>query len=141
MNISQYFVSADSGRWWWAPAAAGATAAAMAVAIPVSAGYAMPVDDAPVATTTARTGAAVTIDEGGTHPCFMGRPAWVDAGNGPQPTCPTGPDEPAVQARAAVCPPPPDPRYVGVPWVPAEPTGCPSMDRWWTMITVSDARR
>lgn len=29
------------------------------------------------------------------------------------------------------CPPPPDPRYVGVPWVPPVKTGCASLDAWW----------
>src|SRR5687767_190051 len=34
----------------------------------------------------------------------------------------------------ATCPPAPDIRYVGVPWVPAEPTGCTSLDRWWRLV-------
>jgi hypothetical protein len=32
------------------------------------------------------------------------------------------------------CPPPPDPRFIGGPWVPAEPTGCQSLDRWWLYV-------
>ena len=32
------------------------------------------------------------------------------------------------------CPPPPDVRFVGGPWVPAVPTGCDTLDRWWLHV-------
>ena len=34
------------------------------------------------------------------------------------------------------CADPPDPRYVGVPWVPRVATGCPSLDAWWRYVAV-----
>lgn len=45
-----------------------------------------------------------------------------------------------VKAARSVCPPPPDVRYVGVPWVPRERSGCTSLDRWWTVIEVTRSR-
>jgi hypothetical protein len=39
--------------------------------------------------------------------------------------------------RSHRCPPPPDVRFVGVPWVPAVPTGCPTLDRWWRFVQVA----
>lgn len=52
----------------------------------------------------------------------------------------------AISARPAAtgtgsldCPPAPDPRYVGVPWVPRVPTGCRSLDKWWNRVDVPRA--
>jgi hypothetical protein len=36
------------------------------------------------------------------------------------------------------CPPPQDPRYVGVPWVPPVKTGCSSLDEWWADLRPPD---
>ena len=32
------------------------------------------------------------------------------------------------------CPEPPEPRYVGIPGVPATAIGCATVDRWWEYV-------
>jgi hypothetical protein len=73
----------------------------------------------------------------GAHQCFLWHGAWNTA-DGPQPTCaaPTPPvlARPAPHTGAVECGPVPDVRYVGVPWVAPEPTGCAPIDRWWDFV-------
>lgn len=47
---------------------------------------------------------------------------------------PIRPAATTVKAARLVCPPAPNVRYVGVPWVPREKSGCASLDRWWTVL-------
>ena len=132
MNSTQYSIAADSRRWWWPSAAVGAAAVATAVAIPVTAGHAFPVDRPPASSGTDRGSEVVMTVATGGRTCVMGAADWDVAAHGPQPVCGTWPTDRRAE-RPDDCPPPPDIRYVGVPWVPYEPTGCPSIDRWWTM--------
>ena len=133
MRNTQYSLTADSTRWWWPSATLGTVALAAALAVPVIAGHASPVDRVPASDDgypSSRfevTGAALA------WPCSMRRAIRNDGAHGPQPVCGTSQAEPRTE-RAVDCPPPPDVRYVGVPWVPYEPTGCRSLDRWWTAV-------
>ena len=133
MNSNRYSISADSRRWWWPSAVAGAAALAATMAIPMAAGHAIPLDDQPVGTGAGVTSEVATPVDTDERPCFMVRAHRNEALDWPQPLCGTAPAR--VAARAADCPPPPDIRYVGIPWVPAETTGCASVDRWWTVVS------
>lgn len=76
------------------------------------------------------------VNHAGFRPCFIIQPHWNTAYDGFVPECPQ-PSGDAAAARPAAgpdCPPPIDPRYVGVPWVPRVATGCDSRDRWWTDV-------
>jgi hypothetical protein len=132
------------------------------VTVPAAVGHASPDRDRGMGTgasvtytVTSGTNArdiAATPYVTGNRPCFMVRARWSIALDGSQPVCgstvsqvegerarnrPFGNPE----QRAAVCPAPPDIRYVGVPWVPPQPTGCASIDRWWTFVTPARAGR
>ena len=136
---THYSISADSRRWWWPSTAAGVAALTAAVAIPVAAGNTTPADN-PLVSAGADdvSGGVPTVGSGG-QPCSMsgaGRNVVVSV---PQPPCEAARAE-RRSKRPAHCPPPPDYRYVGVPWVPYEPTGCKSIDRWWTMANTQNER-
>ena len=163
MNTTHYSLSADSRRWWWPSAAAAAAAsAAIAALVAVPAG-AIPDHDPGLGTgadigADIGTGTGVTAVPGGTdvgrtattavfgnggegRPCFLVRAQWNNALDAQQPVCGLGaPREKeskgvaGTRLRVADCPPPPDVRYVGLPWVPSKPTGCTSLDRWWTVV-------
>lgn len=84
--MKRYSSLAGSRLWWWPPAAGGvATSAAIAaialVAIPSNATTVQPSGD---------QGSSVAAPAGGKpldRPCFLVRPSWNDAVNGPQPRC------------------------------------------------------
>jgi hypothetical protein len=71
------------------------------------------------------------------RPCFRWDGTWNTA-EGPQPTC--ADPGPTVVARAApqidsrACSSGVDIRFVGVPWVAPEATGCAAIDRWWAFV-------
>ena len=71
--MNNYSLAADSRRWWWLPATAGAigTAALTAILVVPATGSVSPV---PVPTTTMDTADQPTVVE---RPCFMARPDWT----------------------------------------------------------------
>jgi hypothetical protein len=87
---SKYSLDADTNRWWWGPAAAGALCAVSITAVvAVSAG-------STVATADRGPGS------GSDRPCFIVQPRWNSALAGPQPTCPLEDDAPASPGPAGV---------------------------------------
>ncbi len=99
--MNSYSLSSDSGRWWWPQAAAGAGAVAAIAAILVvpTTGHAEPEDAVPdeVATVVIDEPRFVRSDDPHARPCFMIRPRWNVALDGPPPVCGT----PAKPVHAA----------------------------------------
>jgi hypothetical protein len=137
MNENRYSMAADS-RHWWRPFAGAATAAvAASVAITVTSAGAVPVDGTATAAAcsidiSGRCGpTTIPVNASTTNAIASSRPCFFDSGPGSEVPCRPGPTR-RIAERTPRCPEPPDFRYVGVPWVPAVPTGCASIDRWWT---------
>lgn len=130
MDRTPYPMAADTPRRRW-PAAIGAVIVAATVTIPTP-GTASPVDRPAAHTGVHVVPSPVATSGTGGWPCFMGRAGWNDAAYGPPPICGTTPAR-RLAARAD-CPPTPDVRYIGVPWVPPRRTGCASLDQWWRTL-------
>ena len=87
-NPNSYSLDSESRRWWWPSATAGGVGIAAIAAIVVlpTTGNAMPVDYTGQAPDQGST-VFLTEPTGPTHPCFMLRPRWNTALDGPQPVC------------------------------------------------------
>jgi hypothetical protein len=82
--MNSYSLAADSRRWWWLPATAGAlgTAAVTAILVVPATGTAPP-----VAPPTSEVGVGSgTIVE---RPCYLARPGWNTDRGWEQPVCTT----------------------------------------------------
>lgn len=85
--MSSYSLISDSRRWWWPSAAAGVVAAGLIGVIVVSpaSGGSAPADQV---NPQAPPAAVFPVhSDGNDRPCFMVRPRWNVALDGPQPTC------------------------------------------------------
>ena len=92
--MSSYSLTSDSRRWWWPSAAAGVVTAALIGVVVVSPATG---HDAPVAPRQAPPAAVFPEHSAGDdRPCFMVRPRWNVALDGPRPTCgePSWPRDP-----------------------------------------------
>jgi hypothetical protein len=93
--MNSYSLAADSRRWWWLPATAGAigTAAVTAILVVPATGTAPP-----VAPPTSKVGVGPgTIVE---RPCYLARPGWNTDRGWEQPVCtPRGGGRPDDAAR------------------------------------------
>ncbi|QSR29875.1 hypothetical protein CFI00_05000 [Nocardioides sp. S5] len=81
--MNSYSLTADSRRWWWLPATAGAlgTAAVTAIlVVPATGSASLP---APPPTEVGGTGVVVE------RPCYLARPGWNTARGWDQPVCGT----------------------------------------------------
>jgi hypothetical protein len=95
-NRSVLSAHLETPRWWWTPGVAGVAVSAAIAAIVVVplAGHAMPTErtryEAPGTFHPAHpaTPEAAGTEIGTVRPCFMVRPRWNVALDGPQPTCP-----------------------------------------------------
>lgn len=83
--MTTYSLTADSPRWWWPSAAAGAVGLAAVTTILVlpPAVQAVPEQPAPVAPASSGLLGVTTPD----RPCFLVRARWNEAIDGPQPLC------------------------------------------------------
>jgi hypothetical protein len=101
--MNRYTLSSDSRRWWLPTGAAGLAAAGVIA----------------VSLLAAPSGSAPTPPS---HDVQGGYAQLPDDGS-----------QGYAHIPAQSCPPPPDPAYVGVPWV-ARDSACPTLRRWWTYV-------
>lgn len=83
--MNSYTLSAESRRWWWPSAAAGVAASSAIAVIAL-----VPVTTYAASSEPRNEGSAVSApvaDETVYRPCFMIRPNWNPALDGPQPRC------------------------------------------------------
>ena len=86
--MNSYSLSADSRRWWWLPATAGAigSAAVTAILVVPATGHVAPAE--PLRSTTGGAGptGSVTVVE---RPCYLARRGWNTVAGWEQPVCTT----------------------------------------------------
>lgn len=103
--MNRYSLRSDSRRWWW-PAGAAGVAASGVVAV-----------------------------------ALLATPSTSSVGPQPVEDLQHGyahiPTDDVQRGYAHIpyrrCPPPPDPAYVGAPWV-AHTDECPTLSHWWTYV-------
>ncbi|GIM65341.1 hypothetical protein Pve01_95380 [Planomonospora venezuelensis] len=102
--MNNYSLAADSRRWWWLPATAGAicTAAVSAILVVPATGSASLLE--PASTRVGDLGTGAIVD----RPCYLARPEWNTARGWEHPVCTTalrapdgGPELSAYHARPA----------------------------------------
>jgi hypothetical protein len=86
--MNGYSLTAESHRWWWPSAAAGVAASsaiAVIALVPVTthAASSEPREQGPAVSAPAADG----VDDPKYRPCFMLRPNWNHALDGPPPRC------------------------------------------------------
>jgi hypothetical protein len=98
-SLTRYSFSAESSRWWWPSATAGAAVTLAIVGIVgfASAGHAIPIDTDRYRGVSEQSVPAPSLGSGSTHSqddipegfrqCYMWQSHWNDALNGPQPWC------------------------------------------------------
>jgi hypothetical protein len=86
--MNSYSLAADSRRWWWLPATAGAvgTAAVTVILVVPVTGTATPVDLPAPAIGGAVVRGQVTVVE---RPCYLARPDWNTVSGWEHPVCTT----------------------------------------------------
>ncbi len=137
-------IQSRAGRWATVAVVAGIAgfpSAAIAGPQPVADIHTVRTDDRPSSTIDdeyrkiqSRPSGASAASEG--RPCFIIQSHWNVAYDGFVPVC-GGPEQTIAQqdvAEQTGCPPPIDPRHVGVPWVSSVRTGCDNRDRRWVDI-------
>jgi hypothetical protein len=90
--MNSYSLAADSRRWWWLPATAGAigTAAVTAILVVPATGSAPVLE--PPSSEIGGVGTGTTVE----RPCYLARPDWNTARGWEHPVCTTlleGPGE------------------------------------------------
>lgn len=83
--MNSYSLAADSRRWWWLPATAGAigTAAVTAILVVPATGSASLIE--PPSTGVGVGAGAVVVE----RPCYLARPGWNTVRGWEQPVCTT----------------------------------------------------
>jgi hypothetical protein len=84
--MNSYSLSADSRRWWWLPATAGAigTAAVTAILVVPATGNVAPFEPPPTQIIDT-SGGGVVVE----RPCYLARPDWNTVGGWEHPVCTT----------------------------------------------------
>ena len=86
--MNTYSLAADSRRWWWLPATAGAisTAAVTAILVVPATGNVAPLEPPPATYgSSGATGSTTLVD----RPCYLVRPGWNTPQGWEQPVCTT----------------------------------------------------
>jgi hypothetical protein len=101
--MNSYSLDADSRRWWWLPATAGAigTVAVTAILVVPATSSVSPVE--PPVTDVADTGSVTVIE----RPCYLAPPDWNTVGGWEHPVCTTvvrGPAERREPGRGRPAP-------------------------------------
>ncbi len=108
--MNRYSLRSDSRRWWWPAGAAGVAASGvLAVSLLAAPSGSEPAEAPP------------DLQRGYAH---------IPA-DGVMPTDDVQRGYAHIPYRR--CPPPPDPAYVGAPWV-AHTDECPTLSHWWTYV-------
>jgi hypothetical protein len=86
--MSSYSLSADSRRWWWLPATAGAigSAAVTAILVVPATGNVAPFETPPSFIGGTGVAGSTTVVE---RPCYMARPDWNTVSGWEHPVCTT----------------------------------------------------
>ena len=86
--MNSYSLAADSRRWWWLPATAGAisTAAVTVILVVPATGNVAPFEPPPSFVGGSGTTGSTTVVE---RPCYLARPGWNTPRGWEQPVCTT----------------------------------------------------
>lgn len=86
--MNSYSLAADSRRWWWLPATAGAigTAAVTAILVVPATGQVAPLEPPPATVVGSGTTGSGTVVE---RPCYLARPDWNTVSGWEHPVCTT----------------------------------------------------
>ena len=86
--MTSYTLSAESHRWWWLPATAGATGTAAVTAILVvpATGIVAPVEPPPASVVVTDDAAPTRLVD---RPCYLARPGWNTPAGWEHPVCTT----------------------------------------------------